>query len=77
MTERQNEGFGDAATIAPPETPEYSMTKKVAAASAPRAETPRTQPLPIPETKFKTIWQVVNPIEPVGKIKAAKKSVAA
>lgn len=53
------------------------MTKKVATASAPRAETPRTQPLPIPETKFKTIWQVVNPIEPVGKAKASKKSVAA
>ncbi|WP_157900327.1 hypothetical protein [Rhodoferax koreensis] len=53
------------------------MTKKVATVPAPRVETPRTQPLPIPETKFKTIWQVVNPIEPVGKTKATKKSVAA
>jgi len=57
------------------------MTKKVASASATvpaaRAETPRTQPLPIPETKFKTIWQVVNPVEPTGKAKTGKKSVAA
>ncbi len=53
------------------------MTKKVAAASAPRAETPRTQPLPIPETKFKTIWQVVTPTETAAKAKTAKKSVAA
>jgi hypothetical protein len=57
------------------------MTKKVASASATvpaaRAEAPRTQPLPIPDTKFKTIWQVVNPVEPIGKAKAGKKSVAA
>jgi hypothetical protein len=57
------------------------MTKKVAAASATvpaaRAESPRTQPLPIPETKFKTIWQVVTPIETTGKAKPSKKSVTA
>lgn len=63
------------------------MTKKASAAAAAaieEVETPRTTPLLIPETKFKTIWQVVKPSEsgvntitPKSKTRGSKKSLLA
>lgn len=54
------------------------MAKKAPVVPAEPVEAERTQPLPIPETKFKTIWQVVSaPATPAGKSKSEKNAVAA
>jgi hypothetical protein len=54
------------------------MAKKAPVVPAAPVEAERTQPLPIPETKFKTIWQVVGaPAATSAKGKSEKNAVAA
>jgi hypothetical protein len=67
-----------AATIGALENLKVFMAKKAPVVPAAPVEAERTHPLPIPETKFKTIWQVVGaPVVTAGKNKAEKNAVAA
>jgi hypothetical protein len=72
------ECISSAATIGALENLKVFMAKKAPVVPAAPAEAERTQPLPIPETKFKTIWQVVGaPATAAGKNKSEKTAVAA
>jgi hypothetical protein len=53
------------------------MAKKAPVVVAAPPEAARTKPLPIPETKFKTIWQVVGTPAATTKAKGDKSAVAA
>ncbi|MBC7681777.1 MAG: hypothetical protein H7172_05550 [Ferruginibacter sp.] len=68
---------GAAATIGPPKILKVLMAKKAPAVVAPSPEAARTKPLQIPDTGFKTIWQVVGAPPMAAKAKGDKSAVSA
>ena len=69
---------GCAATIAPPKILKEPMAKKAPVVVATPPEPVRTKPLQIPDTGFKTIWQVVGaPPVVAAKSKGDKAAVSA
>ncbi len=66
-----------AATIGPPKNLKVLMAKKAPAVVVTPPEAARTKPLQIPDTGFKTIWQVVGAPPVVAKTKGEKSAVSA
>ena len=69
--------YGAAATIGPPKILKEFMAKKAPAVVVTSPEAARTKPLHIPDTGFKTIWQVVGAPPVVAKVKGDKSAVSA
>jgi hypothetical protein len=70
--------FGtDSCDNLPSQNLKVFMAKKAPVVVAAPPEAARTKPLPIPETKFKTIWQVVGTPAATTKAKGDKSAVAA
>jgi len=66
-----------AATIGALKKMKVFMAKKAPVVAPTVPETTRTQPLPIPETRFKTIWQVVGAPAASSKSKSEKATASA
>ena len=67
--------YAAAATIGAPKILKVFMAKKAPAVVVTSPEAARTKPLQIPDTGFKTIWQVVGAAPVVAKAKGDKSAV--